>query len=456
MTATHTQAGPVILVAEDDRSTRESLGRAMTQAGYRTLTAADGATAHAILRETSVDVLLTDLKMPGVDGMTLLDRARADSPETIVILLTAFATVDLAVEAMKRGAYDFLTKPIHLDKLELSLRRALEARTLARENRELRRRLRETSASTPLLGRSAAMQRLGESIQQVAATDAAVLVLGESGTGKELVARAIHEGSGGADRPLVKVSCAALPEGLLESELFGHERGAFTGARDRRKGRFELADGGTLFLDEVGDMSSQTQAKLLRVLQEQEFERVGGTDTIRVDVRLITATNRDLEDLVAEGTFREDLYYRLNVVCIRVPPLRERVEDVPILVAHFLRAFAERWGRAAPEVTPEALALLCRHPWPGNVRQLQHVVESLLVFSRGDPIAAGELPPAIRGADRASDPGEPVPRATLRDLERQAVAATLVATAGNKRKAAEILGIGLKTLYRKIHEFGLP
>jgi len=445
----------VILVVEDDRPTRESLGRALTQAGYRTLTAADGASALAILQEKSVDVLVTDLKMPGMDGMALLGRARAECPETVVIMLTAFATVDLAVEAMKKGAYDFLTKPIHLDKLDLLIRHALEARGLAHENRELRRRLRETSASRPLLGCSPAMQRLRESIQQVAATDAAVLILGESGTGKELVAHAIHDGSRRADRPLVKVSCAALPEGLLESELFGHERGAFTGARDRRKGRFELAHGGTLFLDEVGDMSSETQAKLLRVLQEQEFERVGGTETIRVDVRLITATNRELEDLVAEGTFREDLYYRLNVVRIRVPPLRERLEDVPILLAHFLRTFAERWGKAVPEVTPEALSLLCRYAWPGNVRELQHVVESLLVFAKGDPVAAGDLPPAVRGDVRASESGDRPPRATLRDLERQAIAGTLVATAGNKRKAAEILGIGLKTLYRKIHEFGL-
>jgi DNA-binding NtrC family response regulator len=445
----------VILVAEDDRPTRESLGRALTQGGYRTLTAADGGGALAILQERSVDVLVTDLKMPGLDGMALLERVRAESPETVVIMLTAFATVDLAVEAMKKGAYDFLTKPIHLDKLDLLIRHALEARRLAHENRELRRRLRETSASKPLLGRSPAMQRLRESIQQVAATDAAVLILGESGTGKELVAHAIHDGSRRADRPLVKVSCAALPEGLLESELFGHERGAFTGARDRRKGRFELAHEGTLFLDEVGDMSSETQAKLLRVLQEQEFERVGGTETVRVDVRLITATNRELEDLVAEGTFREDLYYRLNVVRIRVPPLRERLEDVPILLAHFLRTFAERWGKAVPEVTPEALSLLCRYAWPGNVRELQHVVESLLVFAKGDPIAAGDLPPAVRGDARAPESGDRAPRTTLRDLERQAVAGTLVATAGNKRKAAEILGIGLKTLYRKIHEFGL-
>jgi two-component system response regulator HydG len=292
-------------------------------------------------------------------------------------------------------------------------------------------------------------------IQQVAATDAAVLILGESGTGKELVAQAIHYGGRRAERPLVKVSCAALPEGLLESELFGHERGAFTGARDRRKGRFELAHGGTLFLDEVGDLSPQTQAKLLRVLQEQEFERVGGTETIRVDVRLITATNRDLEGLVGEGSFREDLYYRLNVVPIRVPPLRERVEDIPILAAHFLRAFAERGGKPAPEVTAEALALLCRHSWPGNVRELQHVVESMLVFSKGDPIASRDLPPAIRGEAQVSDPGDRASKATLRDLERQAIVRTLVATGGNKRKAAEILGIGLKTLYRKIQEFGL-
>lgn len=444
----------VILVAEDDPRTRESLTRAMSRAGYRAATAADGAGALAILGTQSVDVLLTDLKMPGLDGMTLLERVRTDFPEVIVILITAFATVDLAVEAMKKGAYDFLTKPIHLDKLELLLRNALEARRLARENQDLKLRLRETAGLKRLLGHSPAMQRLREAVRQVAATDAAVLVLGESGTGKELVAHAIHYGGPRADRPLVKVSCAALPEGLLESELFGHERGAFTGARDRRKGRFELAHGGTLFLDEVGDLSPATQAKLLRVLQEQEFERVGGTETIRVDVRLITATNQDLEGLVAEGTFREDFYYRLNAVPIRVPPLRERAEDIPILVAHFLQTYAKRWEKPAPEVTPEALALLCRYSWPGNVRELQHVAESLLVFSKGNPVGPGDLPPVIQGKE-SSGSGDRSPGATLRDLERQAIARTLVATGGNKRRAAEILGIGLKTLYRKIQEFGL-
>ncbi|OGK82387.1 MAG: transcriptional regulator [Candidatus Rokubacteria bacterium GWC2_70_16] len=445
----------LILVAEDDSHTRESLRRAMTRAGYRTLTAADGGAALDILKSEAVDVLLSDLKMPGMDGMTLLDRVRAEFPETAVIILTGFATVGLAVEAMKKGAYDFLTKPVDLGKLELLLGHALEARRLTQENRELRLRLRETAGLKPLLGRSAAMQRLRETIEQVAATDAAVLVLGESGTGKELAAHAIHYGGARAERPFVKVSCAALPEGLLESELLGHERGAFTGARERRKGRFELAHGGTLLLDEVGDMSPQTQAKLLRVLQEREFERVGGTDTIRVDVRLITATNRDLEALVAEGNFREDLYYRLNVVPVRMPPLRERVEDIPILAAHFLGSCAERWGKPVPEVTPEALALLCRYPWPGNVRELQHAVESMLVFSRGGAIAAEDLPPAIRGDERTADPAERHSGATLRDLERQAVLRTLVATGGNRRKAAEILGIGLKTLYRKIQEFRL-
>ncbi|MBI2462567.1 MAG: sigma-54-dependent Fis family transcriptional regulator [Candidatus Rokubacteria bacterium] len=445
----------LILVAEDDSSTRGSLSRAMAQAGYRTLQAADGPAALAVLQKEPVDVLVTDLKMPGMDGMVLLERVRADFPETIVIILTAFATVDLAVEAMKRGAYDFLTKPINLGKLELLLRHALEARRLTEENRGLRLRLWETTGLKQLLGRSAAVQGLREAVQQVAATDAAVLILGESGTGKELVAHAIHYGGRRAERPLVKVSCAALPEGLLESELFGHERGAFTGARDRRRGRFELAHGGTLFLDEVGDLSPPTQAKLLRVLQEQEFERVGGTETIKVDVRLITATNRDLEGLVAEGTFREDLYYRLNVVPIRVPPLRERVEDIPILAAHFLRASAERWGKPVPEVTAEALALLCRHPWPGNVRELQHAMESIVVFSKGDPIGVEALPPAVRGEGQVADSPDRAPGASLRDLERQAIAQMLVATGGNRRKAAEILGIGLKTLYRKIQEFGL-
>jgi DNA-binding NtrC family response regulator len=445
----------VILVAEDDARSRESLSRAMTRAGYRTLTAANGAEALALLERETVDVVLTDLKMPGIDGMSLLERFRAQSPETIVIILTAFGTVDLAVEAMKKGAYDFLSKPINLDKLDLLLQHALDARRLVRENRELRLRLRETTGLDHLLGESAAMQHLREVIQQVAATDAAALILGETGTGKELVAHGIHYGSARADRPFVKVSCASLPEGLLESELFGHERGAFTGARERRKGRFELAHGGTLFLDEVGDMSPPTQAKLLRVLQEQEFERVGGSETVRVDVRLIAATNRDLEGLVAESAFREDLYYRLNVVAIHVPPVRERAEDVPALMAHFLRMFAGRWGKPVPEVTAEALALLCRYSWPGNVRELQHVAESMLVFSKGGPITAADLPPAVGGGERGVDAGERASNTSLRELERQAIARTLVATGGNKRKASEILGIGLKTLYRKIQEFGL-
>ncbi|MBI2528335.1 MAG: sigma-54-dependent Fis family transcriptional regulator [Candidatus Rokubacteria bacterium] len=446
----------VILVAEDDARTRESLSRAMTRAGYRTLTAPDGASALALLATEPVDVLLTDLKMPRGDGLAVLERVRADFPDTIVVILTAFGTVDVAVEAMKKGAYDFLTKPIHLEKLELLLHHALESRRLAQENRELKLRLRETAGLKHLLGRSAPMQRLREAIQQVAATDAAVLVLGETGTGKELVAHAIHYGGRRADRPFVKVSCAALPEGLLESELFGHERGAFTGAQDRRKGRFELAHGGTLFLDEVGDMSPPTQAKLLRVLQEQEFERVGGGETLRVDVRVIAATNRDLEGLVAEGAFRDDLFYRLNVVPLPVPPLRDRAEDIPVLLAHFLRVFAERWGKSVPEVTSDALALLCRYAWPGNVRELQHVTESMLVFSKGGPITAPDLPAAVRGDERTAEAGERAPSATLRELERQAIARTLLATGGNRRKTAEILGIGLKTLYRKIQEFALP
>ena len=445
----------VILVTEDDARSRDSLSRAMTRAGYRTLTAADGAEALRLLERETVDVVLTDLKMPGIDGLSLLERLRARSPETIVILLTAFGTVDVAVEAMKKGAYDFLTKPINLDKLDRLLQHALEARRLVRENRELRLRLSETSGLKQLLGQSAPMQRLREVIQQVAATDAAALILGETGTGKELVAHGIHYGSPRADRPFVKVSCASLPEGLLESELFGHERGAFTGARERRKGRFELAHGGTLFLDEVGDMSPPTQAKLLRVLQEREFERVGGSETVRVDVRLIAATNRDLEGLVAEGAFREDLYYRLNVVAILAPPVRERAEDIPALAAHFLRLSAGRWGKPVPEVAADALALLCRYSWPGNVRELQHVAESMLVFSKGGPITAADLPAAIRGGERNVEPGERGSNASLRELERQAIARTLVATGGNKRKASEILGIGLKTLYRKIQEFGL-
>src|SRR5262245_50857879 len=382
-----------LLVADDDPAVRESLDRVLTREGYTVVLAPDGQAALERLQTGGIDLVLSDLKMPGLTGLELLPRAKAVAPEVDFIMLTAFGTVEEAVKAMKDGAADFLTKPFQRAQLIKVVRQALERRTLIAQNKALQQRLDALLSQGEMIGVSPAFRRMMKRVSQIADSSATVLIQGESGAGKEGVARAIHTGSSRHKGPFVAVNCAALPETLLESELFGYEKGAFTGAASRREGRFELADGGTLFLDEVGDLSPVTQPKILRVLQEGEFERLGGTKTIRVDVRIVTATNRDLKEMVREKRFREDLFYRLNVIDIVVPPLRDHKEDIPVLAQHFLRIYAAKNNRKLQGFSDDALACLEAHSWPGNVRELENVVERAVVLARdGSQIEVSHLP----------------------------------------------------------------
>ncbi len=441
-----------ILVADDEAGMRESLGRVLRREGFRVLTAEDGSAALEALRRDPVDLLIADLRMPGLDGLELLRAARLVAPETEVVMLSGHGTVEEAVQAMKEGAYDFLTKPVERAPLVRVVRQALERRALVLENRSLQRRLDELSGAGQLIGTSPAIRAVMELVRRVAPTAATVLIQGESGTGKELVARALHDLSGRRGRPFVRVNCAALPEPLLESELFGYERGAFTGAVSRKEGRFQLADGGTLLLDEVGDLSPLTQSKLLRVLQEGEFEPLGGTRTLRVDVRVLAATNQDLGQLVKDRRFREDLYYRLNVIVIQLPPLRERREDIPLLAQHFLRRFAAKNHREIDGFTEAALARLVDYPWPGNVRELEHAVERAVILARGRLLDVADLPEAVSHAEPATRV-VPIPLGTpLDEVELRLIEETLKLTKGNKELAAKLLGIASRTIYRKLKE----
>ena len=448
---------PIVLVVEDDASTLQGLCAALGDSGYEVIGAASGEEAMARLDLSPVDVIVSDVMMGRVSGIDLLSHVQRHYPDISVILLTAYGTIESAVEAMRRGAYDYLTKPINLDKLELLVERACKRRELLRENRQLRRQLRRQFSVSGIIGQSRAMQRILQQVSQIAPTGASVLIQGESGTGKELVASAIHHHSGPrAEGPLVKVNCVALAESLIESELFGHERGAFTGAHRTRKGRFELASGGTLFLDEIGDLSVATQLKLLRAIQEREIERVGGQSPIPVDVRLIAATNRDLEQAMREGAFREELYYRLKVVTLQIPPLRERPEDIRPLLEHFLAQFCREHGRQIRGFSEQALARLTAHAWPGNVRELRNCVESLVVTTRGEEIGVRDLPSALleeEGQGRVLQ--VPMGR-RLEDVERRYIMQTLEMLGNNKARAAQVLGISKKTLYRRLHEYGVP
>jgi len=445
-------AEPTILVADDEAGVRESVGRALQREGFRVVPAEDGQAALDALRRGGVDLLLADLRMPGLDGLELLRAAKLIAPEVEVIVLSGHGTVEEAVAAMKEGAHDFLTKPFERAQLVRAVRRALAHRALVLENRGLQRRLDELVGAGEIIGESPAIQQVLGLVRRVAPTSATVLIQGESGTGKELLARALHEGSPRRGRPFIPVNCAALPETLLESELFGYERGAFTGAQARKEGRFELADGGTLLLDEVGDLSAATQAKLLRVLQEGEFERVGGTKTLKVDVRMVAATNQDLAALVKERRFREDLYYRLNVITIEIPPLRERAEDIPLLAQHFLRRYAARNRREIRGFTEAALARLRAYPWPGNVRELENAVERAVILARGELIDLADLTPAVAQAEPPSRV-VPIPIGMpLDEVEQRLIEETLRLTKGNKELAAKLLGIASRTIYRKLKE----
>ena len=443
-----------ILVADDEKNIREGLREALMLDGYDVLLAADGKEALGALERGEVDLVISDLKMPRLSGEELLRKVSAEFPTVPVIILTGHGTIESAVQAMHDGAYDFLTKPVNLDRLSLLAKRALGNRELALQNRVLQEELERRSQFSNIIGRSAEMRQVFDLVRQVAPARTSVLITGESGVGKEMIAEALHYGSPRKDKPFIKLHCAALTETLLESELFGHEKGAFTGAIARKRGRFELAHMGTLFLDEIGEINQTVQIKLLRVREEKRFERVGGEETVEVDVRLIAATNRDLKEAIAKGSFREDLYYRLNVVNLHIPPLRERKDDIPLLVAAFLREFSQENGRTIEGIDAKGRSALSNYSWPGNVRQLRNSIESAVVLCKGSVITLEDLPPGIRGEQGGDQVRLPV-GTSLAEAEKELIRFTLAREGGNKSRAAEVLGIGRKTLHRKLQEYGI-
>ena len=441
-----------ILVVDDEVNARTALAELLRDEGFEVEMAADAFKALGKYEAFTPHVVVTDLKMPGMDGIELVKKVRANEEPAAVVVMTAFGDVSSAVDAMRAGAADYLTKPLNFDELLVVLERVLDHLQLSRETRQLRQRVRDRVAPNNIIGSAPPMQRVFEVIDQVGPSRATVLITGESGTGKELVANAIHQRSPRAGGPFIKLHCAALAESLLESELFGHERGSFTGAQARKDGRFSLADGGTLFLDEIGEISQSIQVKLLRFLQEREFERVGGTQTIHVDVRVIAATNRNLPDEVARGRFREDLFYRLNVVALEMPSLRERRADIPALAKFFIDRYAKENGKAVEDCTPATLELLMNHGWPGNVRELENAIERAVVLSSGTMLEPRHLPPNIKPA--VAPVGLPaIPGATMAELERYAILETLKATGGSTSRAAEMLGISTRTIQYRLHNY---
>ena len=448
---------PTILIVDDEKHTRDGL-RSLLGDKYDTYVAADAASALEVLERDRIDLLLTDLRLGGDDGMKLIERALKMPHPPVCIMMTAYGSVDTAVEAMKRGAYDFVTKPLNLDKVEMLIARALGSRRLEQENRALRQQVDERFGLENLLGESVALREVLDTIRQVAPSSANILIEGESGTGKELAAHAIHNLSRRHKEKFITVHCAALSPQLLESELFGHERGAFTGAHERRIGRFEQANGGTIFLDEIGEIDASTQIKLLRVMSEaRAFERVGGSQTLQADVRVIAATNKNLETMVSEGKFRDDLYFRLNVVKITMPPLRERKEDIPLLVCAFLRHFCKANERPPLDLTTDAMNTLLAYDWPGNVRELRTAIEHGVVMASGPKVTLRNLPAAVRQAAPAAGTrvrsfDEGVSPLDLHATERRLITQALATTKGNITAAAKKLGISRRTLHRKINE----
>lgn len=457
------ESKPTLLIVDDEKATREGL-RAALEDRFDVYVAEDVGAAMSLLERDRFEVLLTDFRLPREDGMKLIGRAKSLTRPPVCILMTAYGSEELAVEAMKRGADDYIAKGrLQIDELELRIARALRQRQLETENRALHEQLDERFGLEQIIGRSPAMAEVLDTVRQVAPTPATVLIQGESGTGKELIARAIHQLSPRNRQQLVSVHCAALPPAVIESELFGHEKGAFTGAHERRIGRFEQANGGTLFLDEIGEIDASTQVKLLRVLGERTFERVGSNRTLSVDVRLIAATNKNLAQLVKTGTFREDLYFRLRVVELWLPPLRQRPGDVPLLALHFLREIAAEYGRNISDFTADALQALVRYPWPANVRELRNAIEGAVALCRGDRITLRDLPANVRAGD-ADAPSAPAAAGrpptgpaslTLHDAEKELILRTLKETRGNRTLAARNLGISRRTLHRRLHEYHL-
>ncbi|MFO7937228.1 MAG: sigma-54 dependent transcriptional regulator [Kiritimatiellia bacterium] len=447
---------PVILIVDDDKNTRDGLQRAL-QRHYDVYTAESADAALEVFgRVPDVDVMLSDLRMPGVDGIGLLQRVHGQHPRTVCILLTAYGSVEAAVEAMKRGAYDFLTKPINLDHLDMLISRAVKSRDLEQKVESLKSQLDEKFGMENIIGESDAMKQVFDVVRQAAPTQASVLIQGPSGTGKELIAKAVHRLSTRSKGPFIAVHCAALSSSLLESELFGHEKGAFTGADFQRKGRFEMADGGTLFLDEISEIDTAMQVKLLRVLEERTFERVGGQESVEVDIRLIAATNRDLREYVADNKFREDLFFRLNVVDIMLPPLKARDGDVPLLIDRFLKEFAEKNNKNVDGMTSDAVSVLEAYQWPGNVRELRNTVEKMVVLARGERLTLRDVPANIRESATLYTPGgrsQLLADGSLADTEERKIMAVLEKNKGNKTRASQELGISRRTLHRKLHEY---
>jgi DNA-binding NtrC family response regulator len=451
---------PMLLIVDDEKPTREGL-RAAFEDRYDVYVAEDANSAMDLLEREHFAVLLTDFRLPNEDGMKLIMRAKSLPTPPICILMTAYGSEEIAVEAMKRGADDYIAKGrLQIDELEMRIEKALRQQTLEVENAALRQHIEKRFGMENIIGESVPMKEIFELVRQVAPTKATLLILGESGTGKELIAKAIHQLSPRARQPMVTVHCAGLPPTLLESELFGHERGAFTGAHERRVGRFEQAQGGTLFLDEIGEIDATIQVKLLRVLGERTFERVGSSKTLTADARLITATNKNLEEMVKAGTFREDLYYRLKVVVIRMPPLRDRREDIPLLAQSFLKEFAKENEKPVNDFTSEALQALMDYPWPGNVRELRTAIEHGVVFSKGEKITLRDLPASVRSGGKLMEDALTRPvldqtSLTLEEAEKQLIVRALKETRGNRTAAAQKIGMSRRTLHRKLHTYRL-
>jgi two-component system NtrC family response regulator/two-component system response regulator HydG len=443
-----------VVIADDEASARTSLGQILAEDGFHVALAADGEEALLKVANEQPDVLLTDLRMPGMDGQELLARVRQAYPEVAVVIMTAHGTIRSAVQALRHGAEDYLTKPVDVEEVELLLDQVMKRRRLQAETRLLRERLDEKYRFENIIGRSPEMVEVFRMVEQVAPTQASVLITGESGTGKELIAQAIHQRSPRREAPFVKVSCAALPETLLESELFGHERGAFTGALSRRSGRFEIAARGTIFLDEVGDIPLGMQVKLLRFLQERQFERIGGNQTLTVDVRVLAATHRDLPALIKEGKFRDDLYYRLNVIEVALPPLRARSHDIPLLADFFVKQYAARNGKPVPRIPDETLAALIACPWPGNVRELEHALERAVILDRKGELDLSLFPALPRPVERKVDERATPPSGrTMEEIEREAILRTLESVGGSTSRAAAILRISARTIQYKLKQY---
>ena len=442
-----------LLIVDDETDSRDALAELADRWGYDVQTAADGTEALRRAIEWHPDVILTDLVMPNMDGLWLLRALRAELPDCPVVLLTGRGTVQTAVQAIKEGAYDFIEKPLEISRLRVVLDRALEKKETMREVQLLRRRLAALAPGTDMIGAGPGMQRVFDLVKKVAPANASVVITGESGTGKEIVARAVHSLSLRKDKPFVALNCGAIPPTLIESELFGYERGAFTGADQRRLGNFELAHGGTLFLDEIGELPLEMQGKFLRVLEERKFRRLGGKSEVEVDVRVLCATNRDLKEEIKKGRFREDLYFRLHVFTVHLPPLKDRREDVPLLVQHFIEKFNGETGKHVQGVSPGALAVLQSYAWPGNIRELRNTVERAMILTDGDVIDEEHLPPDMRPS-RSEEAMLRVPLGIrLRQVEKEYILASLQKNTGNKARTAEVLGISEKTLYNKLNRY---